>query len=253
LSDRLRWQALEEDYVDKFHIYRTNRVRFFKGSFEAEDGLRARNAVESCQVLLYTDDEIDALATNEDMMTMIGLLKDKNPVTFGNRLKSVQAQMRQVRRDVGLFLSQCLFDSGNPGTSANWLDGIARKDDVDRWRSGKYLLGRSFESRKEYDLAIEQYQQEGSNQIHGNLIRARLLKAAIEKAYPGASDSKPATADKSDEPAAKTDEDSQTKKAAMEEKPAMEEKAMEDKGMEEDTPKTTESDESAQPKSDESE
>jgi len=49
------------------------------------------------------------------------------------------------------------------------------------------LLGRSYESRREYDLAIEQYQQEDSNQMHGNLIRTRLLKAAVEKAYPGVS------------------------------------------------------------------
>ncbi len=209
LADRLRWYSSEEAYVDKFHIYRTNRVRFFKGKFEAKEGQRARNAVESCQILLYTDDEIDALATDDDMMAMIGLLRDKNPVAFENRLKSVQGQMRLVRRDVGLFLSQCLFDNGNPGTSANWLDGIARKNDVDRWRSGiQYLLGRSYESRKEYDLAIEQYQQEGSNQMHGNLIRTRLLKAAVAKAYPGASlDAKTDAADSSDEDKPESSED----------------------------------------------
>ncbi len=188
LADRLKWYYSEEMYVNQFHIYRTNRVRFFKGMFESREEQRKRNAVESCHVLLYTDDEIDGLATNEEAMNMIGLLKDKNPAGFESRLKSVQAQMRLVRRDVGLFLSQCLFDNGNPGTCANWLDGIVRKDDVQRWRSGiQYLLGRSFEARKEYDLAIEQYSQEGSNQLHGNLIRARLLKAAVEKAYPGAS------------------------------------------------------------------
>jgi len=61
LSDRLSWYSSEEAYVDQFHIYRTNRVRFFKGKFESELGHRRRNAVESCQVLLYSDDEIDSL------------------------------------------------------------------------------------------------------------------------------------------------------------------------------------------------
>ena len=121
-------------------------------------------------------------------MAMVGLTKEENPLVFESKLKSIQGQMRLVRRDVGLFLSQCLFDNGNPGTSANWLDGIVRKSDVGRWRSGiQYLLGRSYESRREYDLAIEQYQHEDSNQMHGNLIRTRLLKAAVEKAYPGVS------------------------------------------------------------------
>ena len=36
LSDRLRWYSSEEMYVDQFHIYRTNRVRFFKGMFETK-------------------------------------------------------------------------------------------------------------------------------------------------------------------------------------------------------------------------
>ena len=189
LADRLQWYFTEEHYIDQFHLYRTNRVRFFKGKFESFEEDRVRNAVESCQVLLYSDDTIDGLATNKDTMRMIGLLSDdSSPIEFENRLKSVQSQMRLVRRDVGLFLSQCLFDNGNPGTSANWLDGIARKDDVDRWKAGvEYLLGRSYESRKEYDLAIEKFQQAGSNQLHGNLIRSRLLKNAVEKAYPNAS------------------------------------------------------------------
>ena len=188
LSDRLRWYSSDEMYVDQFHIYRTNRVRFFKGVFETKGRYEGRNAVESCQVLLYSDDEIDSLATDDNTMAMVGLSQELDPLAFESQLKSIQGQMRLVRRDVGLFLSQCLFDNGNPGTSANWLDGIVRKADVGRWRSGiQYLLGRSFESRREYDLAIEQYQQEDSNQLHGNLIRTRLLKAAVEKAYPGVS------------------------------------------------------------------
>jgi len=211
LSDRLRWYSADEMYVDQFHIYRTNRVRFFKGKFGTEDGHHRRNAVESCQVLLYTDDEIDSLATDDSTMAMVGLSKELDPVAFESQLKSIQGQMRLVRRDVGLFLSQCLFDNGNPGTSANWLDRIVRKKDVERWRSGiQYLLGRSFESRREYDLAIEQYQQEGSNQMHGNLIRARLLKAAVEKAYPNSS--LDAAAEDSDEDKSKS-ENSDAEKA----------------------------------------
>ena len=187
LNDRLRWYFVEEAYVDNFHPYRTCRVRFFQGDFEALEEDLSRNAVESFQFLNYTEDQIDNLGTDKIMMGIAGLADIKDPAEFEARLKSTQRQMRLVRRDVGYFLSQCLFDNGSPGTSANWLETIAKKDDVQRWKSGiTYLLGRSYESRKEYDRAIEQYQFEDSEQIHGNLIRVRMLKAAIEKAYPGA-------------------------------------------------------------------
>ncbi len=187
LKDRLRWYFVEEAYVDNFHPYRTCRVRFFQGDFEALEEDLSRNAVESFQFLNYTEDQIDNLGTDKIMMGIAGLADIKDPAEFDARLKSTQRQMRLVRRDVGYFLSQCLFDNGSPGTSANWLETIAKKDDVQRWKSGvTYLLGRSYESRKEYDRAIEQYKFEDSEQNHGNLIRVRMLKAAIEKAYPGA-------------------------------------------------------------------
>ena len=187
LNDRLRWYFKEESYIDNFHPYRTCRVRFFQGDFEALEEDLSRNAVESFQFLNYTEDQIDKLGTDKIMMGIAGLADIKDPAEFEARLKSTQRQMRLVRRDVGYFLSQCLFDNGSPGTSANWLETIAKKDDVQRWKSGvTYLLGRSYESRKEYDRAIEQYMFEDSEQNHGNLIRVRLLKAAIEKAYPGA-------------------------------------------------------------------
>jgi|GEM_PF-1487903 len=187
LYDRLRWYFVEEAYIDNFHPYRTCRVRFFQGDFEALEEDLSRNAVESFQFLNYTEDQIDNLGTDKIMMGIAGLSDIKDPAEFDARLSSTQSQMRLVRRDVGYFLSQCLFDNGSPGTSANWLETIAKKDDVQRWKAGvMYLLGRSYESRKEYDRAIEQYEFEDSEQNHGNLIRVRLLKTAIEKAYPGA-------------------------------------------------------------------
>ena len=248
LSDRLRWYSSDEMYVDQFHIYRTNRVRFFKGVFETKGRYEGRNAVESCQVLLYSDDEIDSLATDDNTMAMVGLSQELDPLAFESQLKSIQGQMRLVRRDVGLFLSQCLFDNGNPGTSANWLDGIVRKADVGRWRSGiQYLLGRSFESRREYDLAIEQYQQEDSNQLHGNLIRTRLLKAAVEKAYPGVSlDAKD---DDSAKDTAKPSQGSEMKEEAAK-KDATEESKL-DESESEKTESESEETESQGPESDE--
>lgn len=185
LRDRLAWYFEEENYVDLFHIYRTARVRFFKGSFESREEDQTRNAVESAQVLMYTDELIDGLATDKTTRMMVGLEEGIDPLTFESRLQTVQARMRLVRRDMGLFLAQCLFDNGSPGTAANWLEGIASRNDVSRWRPTiMYLLGRSSESRKQYDQAIERYQFEDTPQVHGNLIRARLLKAMLKEQYP---------------------------------------------------------------------
>jgi len=187
LNDRLRWYFQEESYVDNFYPYRTARVRFFKGDFEAKEEDLSRNAVESFQFLTYTEDQIDQLGTDKTMMRIAGIDDIKDQTEFKARLRSTQSQMRLIRRDMGYFLSQCLFDNGGPGTSANWLEAIVNEDDVQRWKSGvKYLLGRSYESRKEYDRSIEEYKFEDSQQVHGNLIRVRMLKAAIAQAYPDA-------------------------------------------------------------------
>ena len=236
LNDRLRWYFKEESYIDNFHPYRTCRVRFFKGDFEALEEDLTRNAVESFQFLTYTDDQIDNIGTDKIMMSIAGLADIKDATEFDSRLRSTQRQMRLVRRDVGLYLSQCLFDNGSPGTSANWLETIVDKDDVQRWKAGvEYLLGRSYESRKEYDRAIEDYEFEESEQIHGNLIRVRLLKSAIKKAYPEASetkadDKKPkakeaeAKAKEKKEPEANEEQDSNEE--AQMEQPSIEEEAV---------------------------
>lgn len=90
--------------------------------------------------------------------------------------------MRLIRRDTGLFLAQSCFDFGNIGTCANWLKRVAEKGYSERWNTGlNYLTARSFEATKEYDRAIEVYKKGEDAQFHGDLIRARLLKAAKER------------------------------------------------------------------------
>ena len=240
LNDRLRWYYREEAYIDNFHPYRTCRVRFFKGDFETLEEDLARNAVESFQFLTYSDEMIDNIGTDKIMMSIAGLADIKDPKEFDSRLRSTQRQMRLVRRDVGLFLSQCLFDNGSPGTSANWLETIVDKDDVQRWKAGvKYLLGRSYESRKEYDRAIEDYEFEDSQQIHGNLIRVRMLKAAIKKAYPAISEAE--TVSDKEKPEAK-EADEEKKKTKEKE---MSEEEVKQESQDEESVAVTESDEAA--------
>lgn len=180
-ADKIRWQFGEEGYIDSFSVYRTARSRYFSGRFAAEK--RWRTAIESFYLLMYSDEKINSLATDVFLQQQLGIRKQKGQAAaeFQQHLASIQAQMRLVRRDTGYFLAHCHFDNGNIGTAANWLERLLDKPDAERWRTGiEYLLGRSLESRREYDRALELYSKKDSTQLHGNLIRSRMLKSLIK-------------------------------------------------------------------------
>jgi hypothetical protein len=186
LVERLRWHYDNEAYVDGFTRYRTSRARFFKGKFISARMDIGFNAIESFEKLMYTDATVDSLATNQVLQRQLGILKSagQDANDFQRHLRSVQSQMRLVRRDTGFFLAQCHFDNGSVSAAANWLKLLGEKEDADRWFDGvNYLLGRAIEARKEYDLAIEAYQErkDEGTQAHGNLIRARMLTELIKK------------------------------------------------------------------------
>ncbi len=192
LMDRLNWYYQDEAYIDGFERYRTSRARFFVGKFESPRDSTGFNAIESFEALMYTDATIDQLATDPNLQISLGILKSagQDAADFQFQVRSVQAQMRLVRRDTGLFLAQSHFDNGSVSAAANWLKVLKNTDDADRWFDAiNYLLGRAYEARKEYDLAIIEYEEgkgengEGpvSNQIHGNLIRVRMLKELVAR------------------------------------------------------------------------
>jgi hypothetical protein len=184
LTDKLTWHFLDEAYVDNFVVYRTARARFFKGKFKTDQESTLRNAVESFQRLMYTDTEVDNLGSDKKLQQRLGIRKeaDQSAQSFLQEVQSVQMQMRLVRRDAGFFLSQCLYDNGSVNAAANWLLVLRDEEDADRWKDGvTYLLGRSFEGRKEYDESIEVLSDPKTTQAHGNLIRVRILKELISK------------------------------------------------------------------------
>lgn len=196
ISDKLRWHQINEAYVDNFVVYRTARARFFKGRFKTDPEATMRNAVESCQRLKYTDDEIGNLGSDSKLQERMGIRKvaEQSALAFLAQVQSVQFQMELVRRDAGLFLSQCLFDNGSPVGASKWLEviqdeieeevstkGEGETAGVRRWADGiAYLTGRCYEATKEYNRAIDAYSQDAKlAQAHGNLIRARYLKQLI--------------------------------------------------------------------------
>ena len=184
LRSRLRWHFQGESYIDNFVIYRTSRARFFKGKFQTQKRARSLNAIESAKRLMYSDSDLEAVATDKDLQRLLGIRKDDNQSAdqFLTQVRSVQDQMRLMRRDAGFFLTQCLFDNSSVNAAKNWLNVLKDEDDVERWSDGvAYLLGRALEGCKEYDEAIEALSDSGSTQAHGNIIRKRMLSELVEK------------------------------------------------------------------------
>ena len=188
---KLGWYYRTEAYVNGFRPYRTARGRFFKGKFQVVEDKRSLNALQGWKNLMFTDDDIGNLSTDANMQRIHGIRQeDQNSKDFANTLASVQSQMRLIRIDAKLFMAQSLFDNNNEGGVRGWLEDMKANssddpvDDNGRWNDAlNYLLGRSFESQKLYDEAIESYKQEDLNQSHGNIVRARILKELIKKYY----------------------------------------------------------------------
>jgi hypothetical protein len=183
-NSNLQWYYSTEFYVDGFRPYRTARGRQFLGKFMTEEDARGLSALEGWQRLVYDDATIASLGSDIDLQTRHGIYKqDQDVKEFEALVNSVQGQMKLIRVDAKLFLAQCLYDNSNENSAGSWLEDLRSGAD-DRWQEGLfYLLGRSYESRKEYDRAIEVYSIESLTQAHGNLIRARQLKQLIDEVY----------------------------------------------------------------------
>jgi hypothetical protein len=188
LRDKLRWYGQEEGYIVEFPRYRTGRVRFFLGLFENQKEFLRYNAIDTFQYLIYTDEEVDGLATDVVLQERLGILSsDRDSVDFKNRLAGVQNHMRLVRRDAGVFLAQSHFDNNSYGATENWCRILRSRKDVSRWNDTiNYLAGRAAESQKDYDVAIAEYRKDPkAPQSHGNILRARMLEAAVKRVYEG--------------------------------------------------------------------
>ena len=178
LRDKIRWYFLNELYINEFVRYRTARSKYFVGLFDTIRNDGNLNAIELFYKMIYKDSKIKSLASDKIFQMQLALAQGATSATdFEATINGVQANMRLVRRDSGFFLSQCHFDNGNFGTAENWLTRLEEIDDAQRWQPAiNYLRARSLEAQRNYAAAIETYGDQDSQQFHGNLIRARLLK-----------------------------------------------------------------------------
>lgn len=185
IQNKLTWFYLNEEYVNGFRPYRTARGRFFIGKFQRKVDERGLDAVEGFQRLIYDNDQIASLGSDFELQRLHGLrTENQSSAEMQAQVRAVQGQMKLIRVDAKLFLSQCLFDNANENAAGSWLEDLAADDEAGRWKEAiGYLLGRSYESRGDYDRAIEILDDDSQLQSHGNLLRSRYLKQLIEKVY----------------------------------------------------------------------
>ena len=184
IRDRISWYFTDEAYIDSFAVYRSARSYFFHGYYVVDEDISPYTAIERFFRLSYTEDQIRNLATNSQIQRRHGILKqNQSGKEYQDTLRSVQAQMRLIGRDSSYFLAQCHFENGSLNAASGWLDLIKTKANSDRWHDGiYYLLGRSWEGNGEYDKALDVYRKDKKNsQIHGNLVRARILESLLPK------------------------------------------------------------------------
>lgn len=186
IRDKIRWYYLDELYIYEFVRYRTARAKYFVGLFETIRNDGNLNAIELFYKMIYKDSKIASLATDEIFQAQLAVVQGAtSTVEFQATINAVQANMRLVRRDCGFFLSQCHFDNGNFGTAANWLTRLEATGDAARWQAAiSFLRARSLEAQRDYQSAIEAYDNQDSEQFHGDLIRARLLRELSQAAKP---------------------------------------------------------------------
>ena len=182
IRDKIRWYYTDELYVDDFVRYRTARSKYFNGLFDTIRNDGNLNAIELFYSMIYKDSKINSLMTDRAFQVRLRVTQGSMAVeTWQRMINGVQANMRLVRRDSGYFLSQCHFDNGNFSTAANWLTRLEQVADTARWQPAiNYLRARSLEAQGDYKSAIDIYKKQESEQFHGDLVRARLLKKFVK-------------------------------------------------------------------------
>lgn len=188
LADKLAWMIQDEDYIDNFVRFRTAKCKYFLNDLDSPPGVEAIGAKEmfALMIVRYTDELINNLQDNENILFALGLQREGMPaLEYQRRLEAIKSRMRLVRGDAVYYLSLCHLETANPSTALVWLNRVAALDDRAYWKSGvPYLKGRSYELLDQLDQAIDQYQigkddEKFGPQQHGNLLRARMLKSLL--------------------------------------------------------------------------
>ena len=199
----MTWYFADEMYINEFVRYRTARSKYFAGIYETIRNDGNLNAIELFFSMIYKDSKIQSLASDRVFQIQLQITRGTQSASdFEKVISGVQRNMGLVRRDSGFFLAQCHFDLGNYSTATNWLTRLEEIEDTQRWQASiNYLRGRSLEAQRDYDSALAAFNNQESEQFHGDLIRGRLLKKITGAAEQADDSTSKPTDNKTDTPA----------------------------------------------------
>ena len=156
------------------------RTAHFKGHFDTT--LDADGAAKKYMNLRVDEDTLSKLAYDRDIQRELQMIRGVNETQEEYQYRVTQAQgfYRTAKLDSNAFLGMLQFDLRNLDASINWMDQrLLQIDGTERWRPhARYILGRIYEQKEDFEEAFAWYKKDGSPQEAGNRIRLRLLEKA---------------------------------------------------------------------------
>ncbi len=186
LRGKLQWVTLNESYFDDFPMLRESRVLYLQGKFTPDETGLTRDCMQEFQSLRYSEEDLAKIETDRNLQKVLGLFQSggQTAAEFRQVILVMKARMQIVRADAQMYLAMAHQELKNYSTSLNWLRLVKGYDSLDKWeRHVLYLQGRNHEAMRNWDKAIEafqqiedQYESQRSPRDFGNILRVRYLK-----------------------------------------------------------------------------
>jgi len=161
------------------------RRRHLRGELDASDD--EQGAKMLYLTMRLSEDEIQRIPESRQRQRELGVDRalPRNPQLRAMALQNLTNLMRNAKTTVGFWLALAHYDSGDYASAVDWFSRI-RKDPggVTIWnQSATYNQGRSLEALGKFAEARDLYYGDVKTpQRHGNLLRARLLIGAEDRA-----------------------------------------------------------------------
>ena len=129
--------------------------------------------------------QIDELEFAPEVQRDFGLERfaNESDLEWHSRIAATKIMIGKTKLHASYWLGLALFDTGHYGGAVHWLKEqtlVASPDGP--WTPGAtYNLGRAYEAAGDVDEARNLYLLDRSHQVHGNLLRARLLREHSER------------------------------------------------------------------------
>jgi hypothetical protein len=139
-----------------------------------------KGAKEVYLSLRFSEEFIDSLDTNEERRQAFGIDLDGRMTTDDrNRTISIlKQQLRMVRTVSALWMGIAHYETGDPGSSRQWLSQVEEFDTQELWAPARrYNEARALESLGKFDEAARELLSASGPQEAGDALRARWLFA----------------------------------------------------------------------------